>query len=68
MNDNKILSHMKDAEDLSCAECGHKYFKEVYRVKKISKFLTGDNKDAVIPIPVLVCANCGNLNEELDLG
>lgn len=67
MNDDKILAQLKDAIDLKCSECGHMYFKEVYRVKKISKFLTGDKKDAIVPLPVLVCSNCGNLNEEFEV-
>jgi len=33
-------------------------------LRKVSKFLTGDAQDGVLPIQTLVCAKCGHINEE----
>jgi hypothetical protein len=32
-------------------------------LKKVSKLLTGSHTDSVIPVAVVVCAACGNINE-----
>lgn len=32
-------------------------------IKKVSKFMTGSNQDSIVPIPVMACSKCGNINE-----
>jgi hypothetical protein len=44
-------------------ECESEYFVEAYIIRKASKLLTGAVKDKIIPIPVMRCADCGNVNE-----
>jgi hypothetical protein len=34
-------------------------------VKKFSKFVTGTQNDAVIPVDILLCGNCGKPVDEL---
>lgn len=33
-------------------------------LRKVSKFLTGDAQDGVLPIQTFVCAKCGHINED----
>ena len=56
-------AHMKDAEDIVCEECGCNVFEEKIMLKKVSKFITGQDRDSVSPIPVIACAKCNNINE-----
>ena len=39
-------------------------FQEGLMLRKASKFLTGTQQDALIPLPVFSCAKCGHVNEE----
>ena len=32
-------------------------------IKKVSKFMTGGAQDSIVPIPVVICSKCGNINE-----
>lgn len=55
---------LNDARDMVC-ECGNKIFITGYRFKKISRLITGGDKDSVMPIEMYLCATCGNPLQEL---
>ena len=56
--------NLNDVRDMDC-ECGGKIFLPAYRFKKISRLLTGQSKDSVMPIELYVCASCGKALNEL---
>jgi 5-methylcytosine-specific restriction endonuclease McrA len=56
---------LSQAQDLNCLHCGGEYFINAVMVKKISKFVTGTANDAVLPVDVLLCGNCGKPLEDL---
>jgi hypothetical protein len=53
------------AENVVCGECGHDVFVEATKILKFSKLLTGTAQDAIQPIPVFLCGNCGEVLKEL---
>lgn len=53
-----------DTRDVMC-ECGNIIFMPGYRFRKVSRLLTGEAKDSVIPIEVFLCTNCGKPLSEL---
>lgn len=53
------------AQDFNCSNCGGEYFISAVVVKKFSKLVTGTPKDAVIPVDILLCGNCGKPVDEL---
>jgi DNA-directed RNA polymerase subunit RPC12/RpoP len=55
---------LNDARDMDC-ECGSKIFITGYRFKKISRIITGGDKDSVMPIEMYLCATCGKALQEL---
>jgi uncharacterized Zn finger protein len=55
--------HLKNAEDVKCEKCEGTVFIEAMMMKKVSKFLTGADRDTITPIPVVACAACGHVNE-----
>lgn len=67
MEQEQMMKYLKDATDIVCEECGSYHFKEVLKIKKISKLLTGDIKDTVVPLPVLCCDKCGHINKDMDI-
>lgn len=58
---NELLSNTKP---VICEECGNDVFVEGTKLRKVSRLLTGDTKDGVLPIPVFVCSKCGHVNKE----
>ena len=56
--------NLNDARDMDC-ECGGKVFMQGYRFKKISRLLTGQPKDSVMPIELYLCAKCGKPLQDL---
>jgi DNA-directed RNA polymerase subunit RPC12/RpoP len=56
---------LKDAKEIACQECGGTVFIEGTKFLKISKILTGQPQDAVMPIPLYLCGDCGEICQEL---
>ena len=54
---------LKDAEEVVCEKCGSKVFQEKLMIRKLSKFMTGSDRDSITPIPVIACAECNHVNE-----
>ena len=55
---------LNDARDINC-ECGNGVFMPGYRFKKVSRLMTGSDKDAMIPIEMYLCTQCGKPLQEL---
>jgi uncharacterized Zn finger protein len=49
---------------MTCDECGHDVFQEGMMLRKVSKFLTGNPQDGLVPIPVFMCTKCDHVNQE----
>ena len=45
-----------------CESCGSETFQEALLLRKVSKFLTGQAQDGILPIPTFVCSKCGHVN------
>lgn len=55
--------NLADVPYLECEECNGTLFEEKMMIKKVSRFMTGSDQDSIVPIPVIACAKCGNINE-----
>ena len=40
-----------------CENCGNETFKPIFFLRKISRFLTGEDQDRVLPMDSLACVN-----------
>lgn len=63
MNITQPKIDLREAETISCNDCGSVYFKEVILLKRVSKLLTGSPEDTLVPFPIYKCDNCGHVNE-----
>lgn len=61
------LEMMKNATEMKCEKCGNDTFKEVLKLRKLSKLYTGQSKDTIIPIPMFACTKCGHINKDFDM-
>jgi|FreactTroBogLake_1042271.scaffolds.fasta_scaffold57651_1 hypothetical protein len=48
-----------------CGDCSNPTFMEALMLRKVSKFITGQSQDALTPISVFLCTECGAVNKEL---
>ena len=55
--------NIADAPYIECENCGGTVFHEKMMIKKISKFVTGNTHDSIVPLPVISCASCNHVNE-----
>ena len=58
---------IKSTTPVKCSECECEYFTEALMIRKASRLLTGAAKDTMIPIPMMRCADCGNVNDEFKI-
>tara|TARA_B100000287_G_scaffold61002_1_gene53336 strand:- start:264 stop:515 length:252 start_codon:yes stop_codon:yes gene_type:complete len=61
--DNVDLTH---AKTLECEKCKCKAFKQSLMLKKLSALVSPTGKEALIPVAVFVCEQCGHINKEFE--
>ena len=52
---------------IKCVKCSGETFTEVLYLFKVSRMLTGEAKDSMVPVPTFACASCGHINREFSL-
>jgi len=55
---------LDQTSEVSCIDCGHKYFHQAVYIRRASGILTGTGQTSYIPIPVFACDKCNYVNEE----
>ncbi len=58
------MQHIMSSSAITCDECGHDVFENKTFLRRISKILMATDKDQVVPMPAIACANCGHVNKE----
>ena len=53
------------ATEMECQECKGTVFIAGTKFLKVSKIVTGTPNDAIIPVELYLCGDCGEINEEL---
>ena len=61
------LEMMKSATTIKCEKCESTRFEEVVELRKLSKSVTGQDKDTLVPIPMFACKKCGHVNDEFNV-
>ncbi len=56
---------LSKATEMKCQECGGTVFIPGTKFLKISKIVTGTKNDAIIPVELYLCGDCGEINQEL---
>jgi hypothetical protein len=50
--------------EIVCDDCGHNVFKPAFFLRKVSRFISPDGKDRLLPLDTMACNKCGNINNE----
>lgn len=53
-----------DTLPIVCENCGNDTFRPIFFLRKISKFMTGEADDRVMPIDSLACLECNHVNKQ----
>ena len=53
------------ATEMECQECKGTVFIPANKFLKVSKIVTGTPNDAIIPVELYLCGDCGEIVEEL---
>jgi uncharacterized Zn finger protein len=64
MKENPLANiNLAEVPYMECESCKCKTFEERMMIKKVSRFMTGSDQDSIVPLQVIACAQCGNVNE-----
>mgnify|MGYP003633109402 FL=1 len=50
---------LSETESIKCEDCGNYSFIQTYFLKRISPLLSPTGEEAIVPIQVFSCGNCG---------
>ena len=54
-----------DTETIICEKCGNASFIQSFFLKRISPLVSPTGKEAIVPIQVFACVNCGTIPKNM---
>ena len=57
---------LSQAETILCEKCGNGLFIQSFFLKKLSALVSPTGQEAIIPLQVYSCGNCGHINSKLN--
>ena len=56
---------IEDTESIKCDDCGNYSFIKSYFIRRISPIVSPTGQEALVPIEVFSCGNCGKVPESM---
>ena len=56
--------NIEDTESLKCDACGNYTFIKSYFIRRVSPLMSPTGQEAMIPIEVFACGNCGKVPDK----
>jgi uncharacterized Zn finger protein len=56
---------MSKADTITCQDCGNASFIQSFFLKKISALMSPTGKEAIVPVQVFSCGNCGTVPSKM---
>ena len=53
--------HIEDTESIKCDDCGNYLFITAHVIKRISAIMSPSGQEALVPVQVYSCGNCGKV-------
>ena len=57
--------NINDTESLQCDDCSNYLFIKSYFIRRISALMSPNGQEAMIPIEVFSCGNCGKVPDNM---
>jgi hypothetical protein len=61
----EVQLDLGEADTITCDECGNASFIQSFFLKKISALMSPTGKEAIIPVQVFSCGNCGTVPSKM---
>ena len=61
----QVQVDLSDAETMKCDDCGNSVFIPAYFIKRLSPIVSPTGQEALIPIQIYSCGNCGKVPDKL---
>lgn len=58
------LPPLKDTTPVECENCKGDVFSQGFKLREVSRFITGGDKNGIIPYVVFYCVKCNHVNEQ----
>jgi len=58
--------NLNEIDWMNCEKCENSTFIEAMKIKKVSKFMTGSERDSIVLPSVIACSACGHIDSELE--
>ena len=65
MPQKQVQIDISKADTITCDECGNASFIQAFFLKKISALMSPTGKEAVVPMQVFSCGNCGKIPKNM---
>ena len=56
---------LSKAETIVCENCGNASFIQAFFLKKVSALVSPTGKEAIVPMQVFSCGNCGKIPQNM---
>ena len=68
MDGNKVNINIDPSKTtaITCDNCGCDKFVPVFFLRKVSRFITGETQDRIIPIDTMACLKCDHVNDSMN--
>ncbi len=61
----EVQLDISKADTITCDECGNASFIQAFFLKKISALMSPTGKEAIVPMQVFSCGNCGSIPQNM---
>ena len=65
MPQKQVQIDISKADTITCDDCGNASFIQAFFLKKISALMSPTGKEAIVPIQVFSCGNCGAIPKNM---
>ena len=65
MPQKQVQIDISKADTITCDDCGNASFIQAFFLKKISALMSPTGKEAVVPMQVFSCGNCGKIPQNM---
>ena len=57
----QVTVDLSQAENIVCKSCGNYSFIQIFFLKRISALMSPSGQEAIVPVQVYSCGNCGEV-------
>ena len=65
MPQKQVQIDISKADTITCDDCGNASFIQAFFLKKVSALVSPTGKEAIVPMQVFSCGNCGTIPKNM---